>query len=147
VSPEPLSRRSALWGAAVAGGAGVAGFVVARGSHAADASTTAAANDYGADAAPGRLLTQLDELPAGGGVVLTDEKVVLVRAQDGTVRAFSAVCTHQGCPVTDVVDGVIVCPCHASQFDAATGEVVSGPARRPLPPVDVEVRDDGVFTT
>jgi Rieske Fe-S protein len=125
----------------------VVGFVVARGSQAAGAGATAAANDYGPAAAPGRLLARLVELTAGGGVVLADQKIVLTRGPDDTVRGFSAVCTHQGCPVTAVRDGVIICPCHASQFDAATGQVVSGPATRPLPPVAVVVRDDGVFTT
>ena len=148
MSPEPLSRRSALWGLAVAGAAGVVGFVVARGTQAAGAgASAAAANDYGPAAEPGRLLARLDELTAGGGVVLAEQKIVLTRGPDDTVRGFSAVCTHQGCPVTAVRDGVIVCPCHASQFDAATGQVVSGPATRPLPPVAVVVRDDGVFTT
>ena len=62
------------------------------------------------------------------------------------MRAWSAVCTHQGCLVTEVRDGVIVCPCHASEFDAASGAVLAGPARRPLPEVAVEVRGDDVRT-
>jgi Rieske Fe-S protein len=76
--------------------------------------------------------------------VLAEQRVVLVRSGDA-VRAFSAICTHQGCTVDGVTDGVITCPCHGSTFDAETGDVVTGPATRPLAPVQVEVAD-GVVT-
>ena len=87
----------------------------------------------------------MDDIPSGGGLVLEDAKVVLTKADDGTVHAFSSICTHQGCPVDKVAAGRISCPCHGSQFDAATGEVADGPASRPLPPVAVTVRDGEVF--
>jgi Rieske Fe-S protein len=91
-------------------------------------------------------LAPLADVPDGGGLVLTDQKVVLTR--DGsTVHGFSAVCTHQGCLVRDVRAGEIHCPCHGSAFDATTGEVVQGPADRPLAPVDVVVRDGEVVRT
>ena len=70
--------------------------------------------------------------------MLADQRVVLVRSGD-QVHAFSSTCTHQGCTVAGVTDGVITCPCHGSTFDAATGKVVTGPATRPLPAVQVEV--------
>ena len=76
--------------------------------------------------------------------MLADQRVVLVRSGD-EVHAFSSTCTHQGCTVDGVTDGVITCPCHGSAFDAATGDVVTGPATRPLDPVQVEVAD-GVVT-
>ena len=53
---------------------------------------------------------------------------MLIQGPDGTVHAFSATCTHQGCPVGSVEDGVIVCPCHGSAFALDTGARVSGPA-------------------
>ena len=44
------------------------------------------------------------------------------------VKAFTAVCTHQGCTVGMVEDGMIGCPCHGSTFDIATdGSVRHGP--------------------
>lgn len=146
MSLEPLSRRSALWGLAVMGGAAAVGFVVARTSRAAAPGPGTAANDYGPVSTPGRLLARLDEVTAGGGLVLADQKIVLTAGGGDTVHGFSAVCTHQGCTVASVVDGVIVCPCHASRFDAQTGEVISGPAPRGLPPVAVIVRDGDVYT-
>lgn len=57
--------------------------------------------------------------------------VVVNRSAAGTVRAFSARCTHLGCRLERVVDGVIVCSCHGSRFHA-DGRVAAGPAARPL---------------
>jgi Rieske Fe-S protein len=78
-------------------------------------------------------------------VVLADQNVVVTLGSDSTVHAFSATCTHQGCTVSAVRDGVITCPCHGSRFDARTGAVVTGPAPRALPPVPVVVRDGAVY--
>jgi rieske iron-sulfur protein len=61
-----------------------------------------------------------------------------VRAADGIV-AYSAVCTHAGCPVTawmKASDGdreVFKCMCHNSEFDPRqAAQVVFGPAPRRL---------------
>jgi Rieske Fe-S protein len=143
---EPLSRRSALRGVAVAGVAAVAGFLVARSSQAASRIPTAAANGYGPEAGgAGSMLARLDQVPESGGVVVADDTIVVTRDSGQTVHAFSAICTHQGCPVSSVTDGAIVCPCHGSRFDATTGAVVTGPATRPLPPVAVVVRDGAIY--
>ena len=75
--------------------------------------------------------------------MLGDQHVVITRAGDD-VHAFSATCTHQGCTVDGVTDGRITCPCHGSVFDAATGDVVPGPATAPLPAVAVIVRGNDV---
>jgi Rieske Fe-S protein len=140
-------RRSVLRGAAAVAVGGVAGFVVAQNSNAAKALPAgAAANAYGvaAPAAAGDPVAQLTDVPSGGGLVVGD--VVITRDGD-TVHAFSATCTHQGCIVSDVTDGEILCPCHGSAFDASTGAVVTGPATRPLPVVGVEVRNGAIFRT
>lgn len=63
------------------------------------------------------------------------------RAAEG-VMAFSAVCTHQGCDVTEWVDAdkAVMCFCHFSRFDPARGgQVVAGPAPRPLPALPLTV--------
>jgi Rieske Fe-S protein len=57
------------------------------------------------------------------------------RALGGLV-AYSAVCTHQQCWVTDWLKSALVlqCPCHQSRYDLRDGgKVVGGPAPRPLP--------------
>ena len=70
---------------------------------------------------------------------------VLVRLDDGSYVAYSAICTHQGCSVAAGEGPMLECPCHGSVFDASAGaEPVSGPARAPLPEIAVEVGSDGV---
>ena len=78
--------------------------------------------------------------------MLSKAKVVVTRGTGDDVHAFSAVCTHQGCTVGSVERGVIVCPCHGSEFNAQTGAVTVGPATRPLPAVAVAVANGNVVT-
>ena len=62
-------------------------------------------------------------------------------APDGVV-AYSAVCTHQQCWVTDWLKStqVLQCPCHQSQYDLRHGaKVVGGPAPRPLPALPLKL--------
>jgi Rieske Fe-S protein len=64
-------------------------------------------------------------------------------APDGIV-AYSAVCTHQQCWVTDWLKSVQVlqCPCHQSRYDLRQGaKVVGGPAPRPLPALPLALSD------
>lgn len=58
---------------------------------------------------------------------------ILIRESDGSLRAFSAVCTHAGCTV-GYQGGEIVCPCHGGVYSGQTGQVVSGPPPAPLAP-------------
>ena len=107
---------------------------------------SAPASQGTASADPGKPpLAKVADIPAGGGVILKEQNVVLTKDASGKVSAFSAICTHQGCVVTGVGGGTIDCPCHGSKFDAATGERVAGPAKDPLPPVAVQQRDGAVF--
>jgi Rieske Fe-S protein len=62
----------------------------------------------------------------------------------GTFKAFSAVCTHAGCTVSSVANGVISCPCHGSKYSAADGSVQSGPAPAPLAAKKVTVQGDSI---
>jgi len=143
---DALSRRSFVVGGAVAVAAGIAGFFVAREkwSHATDA--IASANGYGSPpAAAGVLLAPLSAVPTGGGVVLASKGIVLTRDSDGVVHGFSSICTHEGCTLAAVANGTIDCPCHGSRFNATTGAVVNGPATRPLPKVQVVLRNNDVF--
>ncbi|MFI7541820.1 Rieske (2Fe-2S) protein [Actinoplanes sp. NPDC049599] len=98
----------------------------------------------GASAGP-RPVARLDEIPVGGGRILAAERVVLSRPESGRVRAFSTVCTHQGCAVDQLAGGTLTCPCHGSKFAVADGSVVSGPARRPLPELPVTVAGDTIL--
>jgi Rieske Fe-S protein len=127
--------------------AAVVGFVVARWRGSAPAGSTDAANAYGPSTGyRGVALARVAQVPSGGGLAVGSAKVVLVRGPDDSVHGLSAICTHQGCLVSSVVNGVIACPCHGSRFDARTGAVVAGPATSPLPSVAVVVRDGTVYT-
>jgi rieske iron-sulfur protein len=60
------------------------------------------------------------------------------------VLAYSALCTHAGCNLTDWTPetGILACDCHSSEFDAkANGRVVGGPAARPLPSLALKIND------
>jgi Rieske Fe-S protein len=144
VSLSDVSRRSVLRGCALAVSGGVVGFVVARQSDAADdKAPTAAANGYGPSSnSTNNALTTVAAVPAGGGLIKNG--VVVTKDDAGTIHAFSATCTHQGCTVSSVSGGAILCPCHGSKFDASTGAVLRGPATRPLPAVPVAVQGDQI---
>ncbi|MGP2440040.1 Rieske (2Fe-2S) protein [Streptomyces sp. JW3] len=96
------------------------------------------------EAAPAQALATAADIPEGGGVVFADRKVVVTQPSAGEFKAFSATCTHQGCAVKNVADGVINCPCHNSNFSIADGSVQSGPAREPLPAVEIAVDGESI---
>jgi Rieske Fe-S protein len=79
------------------------------------------------------------EIPVGGGKVFAGRQVVVTQPSAGEFKAFSAVCTHQGCLVNQVADGTIVCPCHGSMFSIKDGSVEGGLAQSPLPEMKVTV--------
>ncbi len=110
-------------------------------------SSTSAAASSGtgpASSAGPAVLATTSQVPVGGGDILTAQKIVITQPQSGTFKAFSAVCTHEGCIVDAVSGGTINCPCHGSKFAIATGAVVNGPAARPLPPVSIEVQGTSI---
>ncbi len=76
--------------------------------------------------------------------MFADQKVVVVQPSAGEFKAYSATCTHQGCAVKSVSDGLINCPCHNSNFSVADGSVSSGPATKPLPEVRITVDGDSI---
>ncbi|PJE97856.1 hypothetical protein CUT44_00845 [Streptomyces carminius] len=92
----------------------------------------------------GQELAQASEIPEGGGAVFKDQKVVVTQPNPGEYKAFSAVCTHQGCLVSSVADGAIVCSCHNSRFSIADGSVQGGPATQPLAQANVSVEGGSV---
>jgi cytochrome b6-f complex iron-sulfur subunit len=75
------------------------------------------------------------DIPAGGALVFRKSRVAIVKKGDD-IYALSLVCTHLGCTV-NVTTRELICPCHGSIF-GRSGEVVKGPADRPLARLAVE---------
>jgi len=84
-----------------------------------------------------RTVRQIEsQLQAGDGGIVDrhGEKLAAFRDERGDLHTMSARCTHLGCIVAwNPAESTFDCPCHGSRF-SATGEVVNGPAARPLPP-------------
>jgi Rieske Fe-S protein len=144
MTAELHSRRTVLTtGAAVAGVAVGAAALTACG---------ASSNDSGGNApapiAAGTPLVALADIPVGQAKAAKapdGSDVIVSRTSDSAVAAFSAICTHQGCTVAPK-GADLVCPCHNSVFDALTGAVKQGPAKKPLPAVPVKVENGKVVT-
>jgi len=62
------------------------------------------------------------------------------------IVAYSAICTHNGCPVTGMRNShTLLCPCHESEFDLADkGKVVHGPAERRLANLPLQTTGDAI---
>lgn len=67
------------------------------------------------------------------GMSATFPQIIVTRSAGSVFHAVSSYCTHMGCTVNtfDASQGVLVCPCHGSQFKA-DGSVAKNPATEPL---------------
>lgn len=158
--PTDLSRRTIL----TIGSAGAVGGALALAGCAADAPSSSAppsstapplaeetpASPTAAPDAPpvGDDIAALADVPVGGSIdaKINGEPALIAQPTAGQVVAFSAVCTHQQCVVAAAGDE-FHCPCHGSMFDAATGDVIQGPALEPLTAIRVAVSGDRIVAT
>jgi Rieske Fe-S protein len=97
--------------------------------------------------APSGPSVSTSKVPVGGGVILNNADYVVTQPTKGNYKAFTKICTHQGCPVADVANGVIHCNCHGSEYSIKDGSVVNPPASKPLAEHKVTVSDGKVFVT
>jgi Rieske Fe-S protein len=95
-------------------------------------------------AASGQELAKTSDIPVGGGKIFKDQKVVVTQPTKDDFKAFSAICTHQGCTVSTVSDGTINCPCHGSKYKIENAAVAHGPATRPLPAKKITVEGNSI---
>jgi Rieske Fe-S protein len=134
---EPISRRRLLarlgWGASLAalGGGLLAGVTMARRRW---------------RRPRGVPVTSLDKVPPGSAFRTRDgENPIIVLNVAGEIRAFDAVCTHEGCPLGwNPEQRLIRCPCHGGAYDT-TGRVVDGPPPAPLHRLEAEVGEGVIY--
>jgi Rieske Fe-S protein len=149
---EPVttpSRRTAL---AAVGAAGLAVALTACSSSDDSSSDSSGSSDTSSSSgsstaqgdAGGTELAKTSDIPEGGGKIFASQGVVVTQPTAGTYKAFSSKCTHQGCAVSSISNGVIVCPCHKSEFSVTDGSVKKGPATQALPAEQISVSGDSI---
>lgn len=97
-------------------------------------------------ASPGAPATTVStaDVPVGGGVILEEAPYLVTQPTEGEFKAFSKICTHQGCPVSEIKGESIKCFCHGSEFSITDGSVTQGPATEPLGSVPAAVTGDTI---
>ena len=99
-----------------------------------------------------RRVATLSEIPPGGSLLFRypteDDPCILLRAKDGSLRAYSQVCTHLSCSVvyrsgTDT----LFCPCHCGYFSPVDGRPTAGPPTRALPRIRIEQSGGELYAT
>jgi nitrite reductase/ring-hydroxylating ferredoxin subunit len=139
---DSVSRRALLRTAGLAAAAGVAGAVIER---------TIAAQPLGQQASltpdhgTWRSVAAVADVPAGQALRFSSGPIEGVIVNDGgTIKAVSAVCTHQGCLLLlDAAAHRLHCPCHPTVF-SVTGKLLSYHLATPpanLPGLEARIRD------
>jgi Rieske Fe-S protein len=160
--PTGVSRRTVL-GVTVAGAAGLLTAAcggssspdpAAGGDPTPSAGESSADSGGAADSSGGLVATS--DVPVGSGVFVENGKIiahpgeqeqltaVVTQPTAGEFKAFSAVCTHMSCTVGEIKNGLIICPCHGSEYSIKDGSVTRGPAPKPLRSIAVKVDGDKV---
>ncbi|MFB9324874.1 Rieske (2Fe-2S) protein [Paenibacillus aurantiacus] len=101
---------------------------------------------------PERVIGSAADLPVGEALEFAypgeHDTALLVRLGDGEYKAYHNACTHLKCPVFwDKAEGDLLCPCHHGVFDVRTGKPKAGPPRRPLPEIELQVKQGTVYAT
>ena len=95
----------------------------------------------------GTPLAKVADVPVGGAVSAegpNGEPLLIAQPTEGTIVAYSAVCTHLQCKVAPNGDE-FKCPCHGSEYALADGSVLAGPAPASLEKVEVRVENGGIL--
>lgn len=101
---------------------------------------------------PVRRIAAASDVPVGGALSFeypgAGDHALLVRAGENRFIAFHQACTHLACAVQPQPEARrFRCPCHEGYFDLLSGRPMSGPPRRPLPRIILDVRGNHVYAT
>ena len=91
-----------------------------------------------------------ESLEPGSSLLFTyptpEDPCILVRRGDGSLVAYSQVCTHLSCAVVHRREGdELFCPCHQGHFACLDGRPTAGPPTRRLPRVLLERAGEAVY--
>jgi nitrite reductase/ring-hydroxylating ferredoxin subunit len=98
-----------------------------------------AKSDSGDTSTASGTIGKTSEIPVGGAKIFTAERVLVSQPGKGEFKAFSTICTHEQCVITQLEGDEIECGCHHSRFRVADGSVAKGPANKPLSELKVTV--------
>lgn len=164
VEIKNFDRRSVVIGgttaAVVAGAAVVTGFLTTGVGHLEASAVSGAKNTTPstlpsgststsvAGGASGTELGPATSVPIGSPATFTipssGDPGIVFQLTKGNFVGYDAVCPHAGCTVGySPSQKVMVCPCHGSQFQVATGQVMSGPAPHGLTPLPIVEASNG----
>jgi Rieske Fe-S protein len=142
-SYKVVDRRAMLRSVGLAGGLVAASTVLAAcGSKSSNGSTATG----GAAKAVGGAVAK-SKVPVGSGIIDNSLQSVITQPTSGEFKAFNYLCTHQGCPVSQISGDKIMCACHGSEFSIKDGSVLRGPATKPLAPRTATVKGSQVVVS
>jgi len=158
---KQIARRTLIQSGAVAAGLGVVGLasgVIGRKMNKAQPTVIPSASPTHSTAptsstkptVKGTKVAKISDVPVGTAFQFTDPvqgaPAYLLQPTKGTFLAYSAICTHEGCPVNyDHGSNGFACPCHGARFDATTGAATRGPAQAPLQKFNVVVSGNDLY--
>ncbi len=92
---------------------------------------------------------KVGELPPNSAKIFRfgNKPAILINTSSGTLKAFSAVCTHLNCTVQYSKESKnIWCACHNGHFDL-NGKVISGPPPKPLEEYKVSAVGENIIVS
>jgi len=99
---------------------------------------------------PHQRITDINSIAVGEAVEFNypaeHDGALLIRLAENKFVAYQNACTHLQCPVFWKKEtNQMICPCHSGVFDPDTGAPTAGPPRRPLPEIEVKVKEDAIY--
>ena len=126
LSRRTVIKHAGLAAAALAGLSACTNYGSGGGTPSSAPATSAGGGATSAAGGGGAATATTADIPVGGGKIFADIQAVITQPTEGEFKAFSSICTHQNCPVTEVTD-TINCSCHGSKFSIADGSVLNRP--------------------